>query len=221
MSYYIKKLQSFITSRFTKQVIEQSYTPSIIPQFNIIIDEAIERAENTLNLLSPFEFNGDAKNGAMTEFSLKLLLLQTLAHDKRVIVENEKNISGGRCDIVLWNLEKTCAHIVELKYVRCGYLTRTDWSSRDFYAVRDEKLKSSAEAIHNLKNDHELLNETSMVAGCKTRKTIKSQIDDANEQCRRYINSLPEAVTGSVVFGIAGTILRYDIKCLQVISTQV
>lgn len=85
-------------------------------------------AQKALALLANRELDGDPNEG-VTEVGFKLAILACLANLSSfsgLEVESEREVDGGRIDLFLYHEVTQSALVVELKYVRVGFLLSTE-----------------------------------------------------------------------------------------------
>jgi hypothetical protein len=91
------------------------------------VTELIRHARNGLSYLAPRELDGDPNEG-ITELGFKLVLMTGLGIGEQLQdlqVESERSVEGGRIDLFMYHEASNSALVVELKYVRIGFIETT------------------------------------------------------------------------------------------------
>ena len=85
-------------------------------------------AQNALRLLADRELDGDPNDG-VTELGFKMVFLACFGNPAGpfadIELESEREVDGGRIDLFLLHKPTNSALVVELKYVRVGFLAST------------------------------------------------------------------------------------------------
>jgi len=153
----------------------------------------ISNAEKGLSFIASRELDGDEVNG-ISEKAFKLLIFGFFGVVNELNihqVSSERMVDGGRIDIYLEHLPTKSALVIELKYIRVGFLesTKFDGWPREF-----EKISLWKKENDNLKNLPRIELGNVRVRDYYSKKErireIRTYCLDAVDQARRYCNAL-------------------------------
>lgn len=165
------------------------------------IDEIQRMVEKALSYIANRELDGDTANG-ITEQCFKMTILGVLVVSPtfaNVEIESERDVEGGRIDLFLYSKERECALVIELKYVRIGFLS----STKDvFFLPRLEKYKAWRDADDSFRmltrKERLLVTMRRQKEGTSTQqgkkitevKQIAEIEEEGNSQALRYCREL-------------------------------
>ena len=152
-------------------------------------EELIEKikifANNALALTSSLELDG--KDG-ISEMGLKLVMLSYLTTQRdEYEIESERTVEGGRMDLFLRHKDSSNVLVIELKYLRVGFLDSCKVSSTISHTKRYAKYNEVDRDISQMEYK-DLLGITNRRYndGKLSTETLSSIIDAAHEQNKRY-----------------------------------
>lgn len=143
------------------------------------------RVEDAFNTLNARDFTGDPNHG-ITEQTLKCMLVAVLCtYYPDVNISSERTIDSGRLDLLL--VRGTHAEVLELKYVRAGFLSFVKYSTnnRVFYA----NIKAALTKVR----DHASPLDITYREKTNTRgldRSARDLVASARSQATGYVNSL-------------------------------
>lgn len=146
-----------------------------------------------LKMIAPRELSGDPNFG-VTEMGFKLVLLGFFA--TRLVdfeVESEREVEGGRIDIFVRHRETGSLLVIELKYLRLGFLekARKGISQSTPNAIVNKQYKQVNEEILGLEwNALKEVSKLDFYNGIKTTTNIETIVLEATSQASRYTDLL-------------------------------
>ena len=116
-----------------------------------VVRELRRFTKNGLALLASRELDGDPNQG-VTELGFKLALLCGLGNTfPDIVVESEREVEGGRIDLFLYHDKTKSSLVIELKYVRVGFLLSTQEAHKLYHTEKFKCWKEEDAKIGQLK----------------------------------------------------------------------
>ena len=159
--------------------------------------------ENGLSLIASCELDGDSNKG-ITELGFKLMVLCFLGNNltvyKDLIIESEREVESGRIDIFLYNPVKKTALVIELKYIRIGFLESTKEVYKFGYKEKHKiwEKEDNKISLLNVKDIGNINVRQYTTINMNTNEkemkliSIRSIWRDASKQATRYCKALRE-----------------------------
>lgn len=167
-----------------------------------LVNRLRDFVSKTLSLISPIELDGEK---GVTEMGLKLIVLAFLSTCPRYDVESERVVEGGRMDIFITDRQRGGVLIIELKYVRIGFLSLSKMPTSTPHTAKYATYKNVDEKVARMEYKDLLLlinrryTKTLDKNGKSTQQlsneSLSDIIDGANEQLGRYSKAL---LTGGI-----------------------
>ena len=184
-----------------------------------LLTQLRDASEATLALVATHELTGDA-NGGITETGFKLTLLSTLAPlHQEYEIESERDVEGGRIDLFIRH--KATGHILllELKYVRLGFLAGCQGDPTKWRELHRRWAQMSALMMHKSAGE---------VRAMRYRKpegaydSVETQVQQAFTQLELYrkqlvegqIRAIPDApaIAVAVLIGVGKRVLEIGVS---------
>lgn len=157
-------------------------------QWSSRVNTLIEKSSTILSFIANRELDGDPNNG-VTEMGFKLSLLAGIPED--LSVESERDVEGGRIDLFLTDTESGL--VIELKYLRVGFLESTRMSPNVGYKEKHLKWKQANDTVAGLSPEQRM---KVCVKQYYNRKeslySVHNIVIDATKQVRGYCKALRE-----------------------------
>lgn len=150
---------------------------------------ACETVNDTMSLLRSDDLDG--KDG-LNEAGFKLAFLVALGEIPEVLVQSERDAGDlMRADVTLIDYARLIALVVELKYVRCGFLQLAHHRNHDGFPVRHFKLNTTATHVADMQwrcAKKELFLSPELFPPPRRRRmvTVQTVADKAREQAAGY-----------------------------------
>lgn len=156
--------------------------------------EAFETyATITLKMLAPRELSGDPNHG-VTEVGFKLVLFGFFATRTELFdVESEREVESGRIDVFVRHRATKALLVLELKYVRVGFLekARANITQTTSHTVIHQQYRRVNEELLGLEwRELKKVTKNDFYCGAKTTTCIDQLVLDAVSQASRYTDLL-------------------------------
>jgi hypothetical protein len=173
----------------------------------------------TLKLTASIELDGET---GINEQAFKLVVLAYLSmHQDRYEIESERQVEGGRIDILIRRIdEPDDVLMIELKYVRAGYLELSRMPSSTPPTKKYAIYNSVDEKVSRMDYKDLLLVINRRYNKTPPSETIANIIDGACEQNKRYEKSLKMGSIRPLKNSSIHSVVLIGI-CRRVISTDV
>ncbi len=147
------------------------------------VKNAVTRVEHSLSKMHSSDLDGAASHG-LNECGLKFALLPYLDGD--YFIESERDVEGGRLDLLISDGEN--ALVIELKYVRCGFMTGAKYGVKDALSTKFKKFNDFAAKLSTMSWDD--LKKESYRLSSGGRITVEAEVKEAWTQAERYVAAL-------------------------------
>lgn len=161
--------------------------------WSIMLDEFEQYGTETLKMLAPCELGGDPNYG-VTELGFKLVLFGFFATRKKEFdLESERQVEGGRIDVFVRHIETGALLVIELKYVRLGFLDDAcrGVTKMTSHTILHKQYKTVNEVILDKEwKDLAKMQKRDYFNKCITLTSIEQVVLDAISQASRYADLL-------------------------------
>ncbi len=161
-----------------------------------LLEELRGLISRTMKLVSSRELTGESEKG-INELAFKMVILSHLSTKYETLrIISEREVEGGRIDIFLQNIKTESILIIELKYVRIGFLENSAISPNATYLKKYALYKKVNDEICGMKMDalKSVINRRYVKKNGPISVLQKEPLSDimqsALEQSKRYCSAL-------------------------------
>jgi hypothetical protein len=196
-------------------------------QWPSLVKTLIEKSSIILSFIENCELDADANHG-VTELGFKLSLLAGISED--LSVESERDVEGGRIDLLLSDTESVL--VIELKYLRVGFLEWTRMSPNTGHKTKHLKWKKANDTVAGLSPENVIKVRVREYYNQKeTLRSVDAISKNATQQAERYCKALREggihrleekkSLFYVVIIGIGKTVLSSLSEVKEYVATQI
>jgi len=192
-----------------------------------LLNDLKNYTENTLSFLSSYELDGNPNNG-VTEVGLKLIIIAFLSSGldtKCYKIESERTVEGGRIDLTITHYPSKSTLIIELKYIRVGFLEITKLKEISNQRQVRRLWENTNNALQKMTTDDMLtLRYREYFSGEEELVSLKTKLQDALKQVAKYSVKMKEeqnkkqvidkdfTIFTTVIMGIGCRVIRSSLK---------
>jgi hypothetical protein len=179
------------------------------------VKRALVRAEQALKKMHSSDLDGAASHG-LNECGFKFIFVASLDGD--YLVESERDVEGGRVDLIISDLGGENVLVIEFKYIRLGFMVGCKCGTADNFYAKHKKFNVFAAELLDM-SSAELKRQTYRTPSAKYR-SVAEEKTEAFDQVGRYANALKNGtkdplpktvkhIETCVIIGVGNRILSF------------
>jgi|WetSurMetagenome_2_1015567.scaffolds.fasta_scaffold80598_1 hypothetical protein len=160
-----------------------------------LLDELRGLISRTMKLVPSRELTGESEKG-INELAFKMVILSHLSTKYETLkIVSEREVEGGRIDVFVQNIKTQAILIIEVKYVRIGFIEKAVVNPKAPHSKRFALYKAVDEEISMMDQFtlKSVVNRAYMKPNCPVKTENLSDImQSALAQSKRYCTALLE-----------------------------